>query len=109
MTIRVYLPHSPVLHIPLTMSASKLDSVLNDDSLLVDTASAQCFVVHRRADRKIGFVVPPQVGDATVIWTNLDHGENVLCHARNFHFGYDVSNAGVHAFRVADLKTEEVK
>ena len=91
------------------MSASKLDQILSDDSLLVDTASDACFVVHRREDRRIGYVVPTLESQATVTWTELDHGEHVLCHARGFHFGYDISNKGHHALRVANLKTNEVR
>ena len=90
------------------MSAPKLDQILSDDSLLVDTASEACFVVHRREDCKIGYVVPTLGEKSEVQWTTLDHGQNVLCHARGFVFGYDISNAGKHVFRVANLKTNEV-
>lgn len=82
-----------------------LQQLLCDESLLLETASDSCFVVRRRADRKIGYVVPPA---AAPIWTQLDHGENVLCHARGFVFGYDISTGGRHAFRVAHLSTDEV-
>lgn len=90
------------------MSASKLDQLLSDDTLLVDTAGDACFVVHRRSDQKIGYIEPTVSANAEVQWTQLEHGQNVLCHARGFVFGYDISNSKTNAFRVANLKTEEV-
>ena len=90
------------------MAAVKLDLLLSDDSILVDTASDSCLVVHRRNDQKIGYILPTLGDSAEVEWTNLDHGQNVLCHARKFIFGFDISSKSTYVFRVANLQTQEV-
>lgn len=90
------------------MSAPKLDKILSDDTILVDTAGDSCIVVHHRENRKIGYVEPVLGANADIQWTELEHGQNVLCHARGFRFGYDISHGALHAFRVSDLKTEQV-
>jgi hypothetical protein len=94
-----------------------MEKVLESDHILVDAVDphAGVLVCHHRDTHLIGYVhlhtlEPTELAsEAHVTWTELEHGQNILCALKAPLFAYDISGShlgakgGLRLFRVVHL------
>lgn len=94
-----------------------MNKLVNSETFIIDAVDhhAGLVVCHHRSSQKIGYLDLNKLGmtkdsaEKAIIWTDIEHGQNILCALRAPLFAFDISgshlgaNASFKRFRVVNL------